>query len=331
VADRIDRSERLLNLVVAMLGTGRAISRADIRRVVPGYSATASDSAFERMFERDKDELRSMGIPIETVCDESGDVLGYRIDRHQFGYVDVQFSPAEFQVLSVAAQAWEQAALGPQARNALLKLRPIVDGQQRSPAMAVSFAAHLTASESALLPLLGAVRAQHRVAFTYRAPGSTAEMERSVEPWGVLCRSGFWYLIGYDCIRKAHRIFRLSRISGQLVNTGVPSEEPRPDRLQLLTLLDDSLEAMSEMSETMTATLVVEKPHGAELLRLAQSVVEGPPGFLTLEITGLRNRILGATVRALPYVEVVSPNDFIVDVRQHVEAVLLAHGNTTCL
>jgi hypothetical protein len=98
-----------------------------------------------------------------------------------------------------------------------------------------------------------------------------------------------------------------------------------------LTLLDDSLEAMSEMSETMTATLIVEKPHGAELLRLAQSVIEGPPGFLTLEITGLRNRILGATVRALPYVEVVSPNDFIVDVRQHVEAVLVAHGNTTCL
>lgn len=331
MADRIDRSERLLNLVVAMLGTGRAIARADIRRVVPGYSTTASDSAFERMFERDKDELRSMGIPIDTVCDDSGDVLGYRIDRHQFGYVDVQFSPAEFQVLGVAAQAWEQAALGPQARNALLKLRPIVDGQQTSPAVAVSFAAHLTASESALLPLLGAVRAQQKVTFTYRAPGSTAEIERTVEPWGVLCRSGFWYLIGYDCTRMAHRIFRLGRISGQLVNTGESSAEPRPDRPQLLTLLDDSLEAMSDKSETVTATLVLEKPHGAELLRLAQSVIEGPPGFLTLEITGSRNRILGATVRALPHVEVVSPNDFVVDVRQHVEAVLQAHGNTTCL
>jgi predicted DNA-binding transcriptional regulator YafY len=329
VVDRIDRSERLLNLVVAMLGTGRAISRADIRRVVPGYSATASDSAFERMFERDKDELRSMGIPIDTVCDESGDVLGYRIDRHQFGYVDVQFSPAEFQVLSVAAQAWEQAVLGPQARNALLKLRPIVDGQHNSPALAVSFAAHLTASDSALLPLLGAVRAQQKVTFTYRAPGSTAEIERLVEPWGVLCRSGFWYLIGYDCDRMAHRIFRLSRISGQLVNTGSPSEEPRPDRLQLLTLLDESLEAMSEMSETVTATLVLKKPHGAELLRLAQSVAEDPPEYLALEITGPRNRILAATVRALPHVKVVSPIDLIHDVRRHVEAVSQAHGKTT--
>jgi len=327
VADRIDRSERLLNLVVAMLGTGRAISRAEIRRVVPGYLATASDSAFERMFERDKDELRSMGIPIDTVCDDSGEVIGYRIDRHQFGYVDVQFSPAEFHVLSVAAQAWEQAALGPQARNAVLKLRSSVEGDEKSPAMAVSFAAHLTASETALLPLLGAVRAQEKVTFTYRAPGSTAEVERSVEPWGVLCRSGFWYLIGYDCARKAPRIFRLSRICGQLVNTGVPGEEPRPDRQQLLSLLDDSLEALNEMSEMQSATLILEKPYGAELLRQAQLVIEGPPGFLTLEITGSRNRILAATMRALPHVKVISPHDLIDDVRQHVEAVALAHGN----
>ena len=329
MAERIDRSERLLNLVVAMLGTGRAISRADIRRLVPGYLATASDSAFERMFERDKDELRSMGIPIETVFDDSGDVLGYRIDRQQFGYVDVQFSSAEFQVLGVAAQAWEQAALGPQARNALLKLRPIVVDAPDSPSMSVSFAAHLTASESALLPLLGAVRAQHSVTFPYRAPGSTVDSERTVEPWGVLCRSGFWYLIGFDCDRSAQRIFRLSRISGQLVNTGSQSVQPRPDRNRLLELLQESLEALNDNSETITARLRLEKPFGAELLRQAHTVQEEVPGILALEISGTKSRLLAAIVRSLPHVKVVSPVELIDDVRVQVEAVAMAHGGAS--
>jgi proteasome accessory factor B len=326
VAERIDRSERLLNLVVAMLGTGRAISRADIRRVVPGYLSTASDSAFERMFERDKDELRSMGIPIETVYDDSGDVLGYRIDRQQFSYVDVQFSPQEFHVLGIAAQAWEQAALGPQARNALLKLRPIVGGDDEFSPTPVSFAAHLTASETALLPLLGAVRDQLRVTFPYLAPGSATEVTRSVEPWGVLCRSGFWYLVGFDCDRFAQRIFRLSRISGQLVNTGIPNEQVRPDRDRLLTLLDESIESLSDTSETVTVTLRLEKPFGAELLRLAQTVTEGESGFVNVEISGSRSHIVSAVIRAMPHVKVVSPSSITEEVREQIAHVALAHG-----
>jgi predicted DNA-binding transcriptional regulator YafY len=329
VAERIDRSERLLNLVVAMLGTGRAISRADIRRVIPGYLTTASDAAFERMFERDKDELRSMGIPIETVCDESGDVLGYRIDRQEFGYVDVEFSSAEFQVLGVAAQAWEQAALGPQARNALLKLRPIVADDADLPNISVSFAAHLTASESALLPLLSAVRAQHKVVFPYRAPGATIDTERTVEPWGVLCRSGLWYLIGFDCDRLAQRIFRLGRISGKLVDTSVPSVEPRPDRMQLLKLLNDSLDALTENAEVVAARVVLERPYGAQLLRHAQSVSDGEVGYLILDITGSRPHIMSAIIRALPHVEVLSPADLIHDVRQQIEAVARAHSGAS--
>jgi proteasome accessory factor B len=329
VAERIDRSERLLNLVVAMLGTGRAISRADIRRVVPGYLSTATDSAFERMFERDKDELRSMGIPVDTVFDDSGDVLGYRIDRQQFSYVDVQFSPQEFHVLGVAAQAWEQAALGPQARNALLKLRPIVGGDGDFSPMSVSFAAHLTASESALLPLLGAVRAQLRVTFPYLSPGSATELSRSVEPWGVLCRSGFWYLIGFDCDRFAQRIFRLSRISGQLVNTGIPNEQARPERDRLLILLDESIASLSDTSETVTASLVLEKPFGAELLRLAQSITEGESGFVNVEISGSRSQVVSAVVRAMPHVKVLSPPDITEDVRQRIADVALAHGGAS--
>ena len=70
MAERVERTERLLNLVIALMGTQRAMARSAIRAQVPGYASAASDAAFERMFERDKDELRSMGVPIETVADD---------------------------------------------------------------------------------------------------------------------------------------------------------------------------------------------------------------------------------------------------------------------
>ena len=85
---RRDKTERLLNLVFAMMSTRRAISRSDIRENVAGYEDARSDDAFERMFERDKDELRSMGLPIETVSDSLGEVLGYRISPSEYEFVD---------------------------------------------------------------------------------------------------------------------------------------------------------------------------------------------------------------------------------------------------
>ena len=60
------KTERLLNLVIALLSTRMPLSKARIRAAVPQYHGTASDEAFDRMFERDKDELRELGIPLVT-------------------------------------------------------------------------------------------------------------------------------------------------------------------------------------------------------------------------------------------------------------------------
>ena len=95
---RVDRTERLLNVVFCLLGASRAIPRWDIRRLVAGYDVDASDAAFERMFERDKDELRGMGIPVETVLDVNGEVEGYLIAR-QTTPEDLNFSAEELALL----------------------------------------------------------------------------------------------------------------------------------------------------------------------------------------------------------------------------------------
>lgn len=326
MAERIDRSERLLNLVVALLGTRRAISRATIREVVPGYSAAVTDSAFERMFERDKDELRGMGIPIETVTDDSGDVLGYRIDQARFSYVDVRFTPAEFAVLGAAAQAWEQAALGPVARKALLKLRPMVDEDHGATHAEVFNTAHVTSSDTALLPLMKAVREGLVVEFSYVSSGSSQSQLRRVEPWGVVCRSGHWYLMGFDQNRTEQRTFRLNRFEGTCRILSEPCVHNRPSKNELANQLTQDLDALSQQSGEIFAHIRIASPHGAELMRLASRMVDNQDGSFDVWVEGPSSTIVSALVRALPYAQVISPVELTDAVESHVRGVHTRHA-----
>ncbi len=115
MSERIERTERLLNLVIALMASESAVSRADIHRQIPGYAQAASPAAFERMFERDKDELRSMGIPVETVLDVNGEVRGYRIPQDRYALAELDLTVAERAAVAVAAQVWGQASVGPVA------------------------------------------------------------------------------------------------------------------------------------------------------------------------------------------------------------------------
>ena len=122
---RIERTERLLNLVLCLMATRRAVARSDIHASVPGYGPVASGPAFERMFERDKDELRGMGIPVETVFDAHGDIEGYRIARDQYALPPLDFTSAELAVIALAAGVWDEAILGPSATTALRKIEAV--------------------------------------------------------------------------------------------------------------------------------------------------------------------------------------------------------------
>ena len=90
------KTERLLSLVVCLLATQRYLTASQIRHSVPGYPD--ADEPFKRMFERDKDELRELGIPLETgtVADEPG----YRIRQQAYELPEVQLEPDEAAVLA---------------------------------------------------------------------------------------------------------------------------------------------------------------------------------------------------------------------------------------
>ncbi|HET9188393.1 MAG TPA: WYL domain-containing protein, partial [Acidothermaceae bacterium] len=117
------KTERLLNLVICLLATRRYLSAEQIRRTVAGYE-DLGDEAFKRKFERDKEDLRDLGIPLETGTDSTfDDEPGYRIRRDDYSLPEIKFEPAELAVLGVAARTWQHASLGGSASEALLKLR----------------------------------------------------------------------------------------------------------------------------------------------------------------------------------------------------------------
>jgi proteasome accessory factor B len=114
------KTERLLNLVVCLLATRRYLTAEQIRQAVPGYPD--GSEAFKRMFERDKEELRELGIPLETGS-EGDEETGYRIQRQAYELPEIQLTPDEAAVLGLAARVWQRASLAEAASGALLKLR----------------------------------------------------------------------------------------------------------------------------------------------------------------------------------------------------------------
>ena len=104
------KTERLLSLVVCLLSSNRYLTATQIRAAVPGYPD--SFDAFKRMFERDKDELRELGIPLETgVSAAADDEPGYRISRQAYELPEIRLEPDEAAVLGLAARVWRRAEL----------------------------------------------------------------------------------------------------------------------------------------------------------------------------------------------------------------------------
>src|SRR6266542_3321356 len=203
------KTERLLSLVVCLLSSGRFLTATQIRAAVPGYPD--SFDAFKRMFERDKDELRELGIPLETGSNSAADEEpGYRISRQAYMLPDIRLEPDEAAVLGLAARVWRRAELAGAAAGGLLKLR------------APGIEPRLQAVEAAFGSLWQAVRDRRPVTFAYRAAGRSSPQVRRLEPWGVVNRHGRWYVAGHDLDRAEPRVFRLSRIDGPVSFAGPP-------------------------------------------------------------------------------------------------------------
>ncbi len=232
-----DRTERLLNLLFALMASSRPVPKQVLRDVIDAYRTSPSVEAFERMFERDKDELRSMGVPVETVegSDGAGGIEGYRVAASAYALPEVDFTADELAVLGLAARVWEQASLGPAAQRAVRKLEAmgsgvVVDGP-------VGIETRIATAEPSFPVLLDAVRSRRAVRFEYRKPGDDAPEQRAVQPWGVASRRGHWYLVGHDLDRGAPRVFRLSRVVGAATAYGAAGSYDVPEGIDVAGMI----------------------------------------------------------------------------------------------
>src|ERR1700754_4176428 len=239
----VSKVERLMNLVIALLSTRGYITAEKIRSSVAGYADSASDEAFSRMFERDKNELRDLGIPLETGRVSKFDpVEGYRINRDAYALPAVELTGDEAAAVAVATQLWESPELVTATQGALLKLRAAgTDIEAVDAAIAITSTAALPGlrgSEEVLGILLAAIDSGQAVQFPHRPSRSEPYTTRTVEPWGVVTDKGRWYLVGHDRDRDATRTFRLSRIGPEVEPIGEVGAVGPPEGVNLREIVD---------------------------------------------------------------------------------------------
>lgn len=267
------RAERLVNLVICLLSTRQFLTAERIRDAVPGYDAAdgskATDEAFKRMFERDKAELRELGIPLETGRNSTFDNEdGYRIRRRDYELPPIEFDAAEAAAVGLAARLWQSATLGEPARQALIKLRAA--GTDVQAAGAPGAVPHLDTSDPSLPVLLEASRTATVVRFDYLKSGATTPERRTLEPWGVLSWRRRWYVAGFDRDRGEPRSFRLSRLCGAVQTVGKPAAFERPEKVDLAAMV-----AGRDPAEERFATVRVAGSGAGQLRRIAESEVDG--------------------------------------------------------
>lgn len=257
-----------MNLVICLLSTRQFLTAEKIRESVAGYDDSASHEAFSRMFERDKNELRDLGIPLETgQASRFSGVEGYRIDRTAYELPDVDLDPEEAAAVAVAASLWGSPEMMSASQSALMKLRAAgVQVDSDLDAVPVSaIPARTRGSESAMRQLLAAIDAGRTVTFRHRGAPTEEFVTRTVEPWGVVTLRGRWYLVGHDVDREATRTFRLSRIAEPVEAVGPANSVRKPAGVDLRSVV---AEVTGAGSVTGTATVWVADGRAFELRRL---------------------------------------------------------------
>src|SRR3954464_5299542 len=203
------KSERLLNLLIMLLVQRHYVGKDRIREIL--YPDSTPD-AFEKMFERDKDELRSLGVPIEVGQMDAffDDEPGYRIPPDRFALPDISLTADEAAVVGLATRVWQHARLAEATTEAVRKLTALGVDVDVSALDLVE--PRLSADEPSFDVFWDATQARQAVEFDYQRPGYPQPLERHIQPWGVVRHAGRWYVVGLDTDRGEERVFRLSRV-----------------------------------------------------------------------------------------------------------------------
>ncbi len=251
---RVPVEERLFSLVLALLATEKGLTKNEILSTVQGYrqrySPNGDNANLERQFERDKDDIRELGVPLETL-DAPGQAgnnqnLRYRIPRGTYELPqDVTFSAEETALLGLAAMVWREGSLSGESRRAMLKLKAL-GIETGEPVLA--YAPRVRVRDEAFEPMSAALEKHQVVRFSYLKPGESEASVRTVAPLALLQFQGRWHCYAMEPGTGERKTFLLRRIVSQVVTTGAT----------VRTLAEDSAaRGLRELQEVWEAHVAV--------------------------------------------------------------------------
>ena len=256
------KSERLVNLTIALLATKRYLTKSEIFRTVEGYEG--SPEAMERMFERDKDDLRSLGITIElgTFDPIFEDEAGYRITPSSYQLHLGELDGTDIALLSLAATAWSGAALERESTSALIKLSSMgIDSDSEALSLLTP---QVSGTDQNFVLVTDAIVRRSEIEFEYLSADLSKQV-RTIAPYSMRGESGSWYLVGLDRAKDSVRTFRLDRIVSEVTVSKKSNTFDIPDQLSEGT--------QDEIQEF--ALLRIRKNRGHQLRSLATVVETG--------------------------------------------------------
>lgn len=218
------RIERLINLIAALLEAEQPMTAEDIRARIAGYDRD-NHEAFRRTFERDKADLKGMGIPLEVQqLDVFGDSApGYTIPKSRYYLPELELDPDELAALRIAAGA--VLGVEHEAGTGVMKLSMGAPDEATGGAR-IAWNADVAASQPLLGPLYAAVSERVPVTFDYQPAGEDDPGNRRVEPFALVHRRGHWYLVGRDDRSGSTRTFKVARIVGDITRSEGSYEIP---------------------------------------------------------------------------------------------------------
>ncbi len=310
------KSERLVNLTIALLATSRWLTKSEIYRTIDGYSGDLE--AKERMFERDKEELRNLGIEIEVGSFDPlfEDEVGYRIRPEKYKIQISNLTEIQFSLISLATQLWKGAVLGSQANSALLKLKSIgieteTEGLSLQPQP-------LDVSDESLVHIIDAISSRKVISFGYMNKQYISE-DRAIEPLGVATKSGYWYVAGKDLDRNEIRLFRLDRFSTPVKEQGRSGAFSAPENFVMSDLLES--QARSNICRIKVRT------DKAYALRKFSTLISSGEDWDTLEYSYIdTSQLLRDILWHRDDVMILQPESLIEELRNSLSQIEAIHG-----
>ena len=314
------KSERLLNLLIMLLVQRHYVSKERIRAIL--YPDSRPD-AFEKMFERDKEELRSLGVPIEvgSIDPLFDDEPGYRISPDEFALPDVRLAADEAAVVGLATRVWEHARLAEATTDAVRKLTAA--GVEVDVSALDLVEPRLSADEPAFDVFWDATQARQAVEFDYQRPGYPGSRGSS----SAISSRGAWSATpGAGTSWGSTPTAARSGSSGSPGSSATPGASVRPASYDIPDGVDlrETTRRLAPPVSVVEATLLLRKGAGATLRRGAASIehdVSGPDTDSPWDRVVLRRDRLAEELLALgPDVVVESPPELRDDIVSRLRA-----------